>query len=227
MKKLTFVVSILAFIVAPALGQNQPAAQATARIGYVYALQEDVPTVILSQAIKTPTGKGLFIDVSVECGLVTETRVQSKKGNKTTTTAEASVVVWVTVDGAPNYAEPGHVVFCKRTQELTATFSGLLSLCVDPVTGIIDPACFEILQPEEIGLLLNTMNANSFNFYYGLELSGVHTVEVWAQIGTTTSVTGLDPGASFPYAEALIGKGSVTIDLVRLIKDEDVVIDLP
>ena len=71
------------------------------------------------------------------------------------------------------------------------------------------------------------MNANSFNFYYGLELSGVHTVEVWAQIGITTSVTGLDPGASFPYAEALIGKGSVTIDLVRLIKDEDVVIDLP
>ncbi|MCZ6484362.1 MAG: hypothetical protein O6826_01530 [Acidobacteria bacterium] len=226
MKKLTFVVSILAFIVAPALGQNQPAAQATAKIGYIYALEQDVPTVILSQAIKTPTGKGLFIDVSVECGLVTDTWVQSKKGNKNTATAEASVVVWVTVDGAPHYAEPGHVVFCRRTQELTATFSGLLSLCVDPATGIIDPACFEFLQPEEIGLLLDTMSANSFNFYYGLETSGVHTVEVWAQIGTTTSVSGLDQEAHFAQAEALIGKGSVTINLVRLIKDEDVV-DLP
>ncbi len=43
MKNLTFVVSILVFIVAPALGQNQPAAQATAKIGYVYALEKDVP----------------------------------------------------------------------------------------------------------------------------------------------------------------------------------------
>ncbi len=223
MKKYTVVVSILAFVVAPVLGQNQPAAKATAKIGYVYALEKEVPTVILSQAIKTPNGKGLFIDVSVECGLVTNTLVQSKKGNKTTAKAEASVMVWVTVDG--EYADPGHVTFCKRTQELTATFSGLLSACVDPVTGIIDPDCVAILEPEEVGLFLDTMTANSFNFYYGVELSGVHTVEVWAQIGTPVSVIGLDPGASFA-AEALIGRGSVTIDLVRLIKDEDVV-DLP
>ena len=223
MKKYTVVVSILAFVVAPVLGQNQPAAKATAKIGYVYALEKEVPTVILSQAIKTPNGKGLFIDVSVECGLVTDTLVQSKKGNKTTAKAEASVMVWVTVDG--EYADPGHVTFCKRTQKLTATFSGLLSACVNPVTGIIDPDCVAILEPEEVGLLLDTMTANSFNFYYGVELSGVHTVEVWAQIGTPVSVIGLDPGASFA-AEALIGRGSVTIDLVRLIKDEDVV-DLP
>ena len=224
MKKYTVVVSILAFVVAPVLGQNQPAAKATAKIGYVYALEKEVPTVILSQAIKTPNGKGLFIDVSLECGLVTDTLVQSKKGNKTTAKAEASVMVWVTVDG--EYADPGHVTFCKRTQELTATFSGLLSACVDPMTGIIDPNCVAILEPEEVGLLLDTMTANSFNFYYGVELSGVHTVDVWAQIGTPVSVIGLDPGASFAEAEALIGKGSVTIDLVRLIKDEDVV-DLP
>jgi len=223
MKKYSLVVSILAFVVAPVLGQNQPAAKATAKIGYVYALEKEVPTVILSQAIKTPNGKGLFIDVSVECGLLTNTLVQSKKGNKTTAKAEASVMVWVTVDG--EYADPGHVTFCKRTQELTATFSGLLSACVDPMTGIIDPNCVAILEPEEVGLLLDTMTANSFNFYYGVELSGVHTVDVWAQIGTPVSVIGLDPGASFA-AEALIGRGSVTIDLVRLIKDEDVV-DLP
>ena len=221
MKKYTVVVSILAFVVAPVLGQNQPAAKATAKIGYVYALEKEVPTVILSQAIKTPNGKGLFIDVSVECGLLTNTLVQSKKGNKTTAKAEASVMVWVTVDG--EYADPGHVTFCKRTQELTATFSGLLSACVDPVTGIIDPDCVAILEPEEVGLLLDTMTANSFNFYYGVELSGVHTVDVWAQIGTPVSVIGLDPGASFAEAEALIGKGSVTIDLVRLIKYGDVV----
>ena len=224
MKKYTVVVSILAFVVAPVLGQNQPAAKATAKIGYVYALEKEVPTVILSQAIKTPNGKGLFIDVSVECGLLTNTLVQSKKGNKTTAKAEASVMVWVTVDG--EYADPGHVTFCKRTQELTATFSGLLSACVDPMTGIIDPNCVAILEPEEVGLLLDTMTANSFNFYYGVELSGVHTVDVWAQIGTPVSVIGLDPGASFA-AEALIGRGSVTIDLVRLIKDEDVVVELP
>ena len=126
---------------------------------------------------------------------MTDTLVQSKKGNKTTAEAEASVMVWVTVDG--QYADPGHVTFCKRTQELTATFSGLLSACVDPVTGIIDLVCAENLEPEEVGFLLDTMTANSFNFYYGLELSGVHTVDVWAQIGTPGQRYGFGPRSVF------------------------------
>ncbi len=57
MKKYNLAISILAFIMAPVLGQNQPAAKATAKIGSVYALHTEYPTAILSQTIKRPPGK--------------------------------------------------------------------------------------------------------------------------------------------------------------------------
>ena len=179
MKKYSLIVSILAFIVAPVLGQKQPAAKATAKIGSVYALHTEYPTVILSQAIKTPTGKGLFIDVSVECGLRTNTVVQSKKGNKTTAKAVASVMVWVTVDGY--YADPGHVTFCKRTQELTATFSGLLSACVDPMTGIIDPNPTPARIARPTAAAATPIGSPS--------TSGANTIATAPMTGTSTSAT--------------------------------------
>lgn len=232
---------------------NQPASKATAKLGYIAVLNvEDYgPETILSQKIKGPGGKDLFIDVSLECGLATDTDVKSKGGNRSTAVAEAGVWVWVEVDG--EMAEPGPVQFCKRTQELTAKFDGLLSLCLipDPLCveqcpvdmGVVDPTCVadcslvvdpecEIL-PEEVGLFLDTMNANSFGFVYDdLTYSGVHSIDVKAQVATRTcSYAGdnaPDPcdavNSDVGTAEATgsIGKGSVIIELVRMIKGEEI-----
>ena len=102
---------------------------------------------VLRQYIKAPKGKDLWMNVSLECGNFTQTQVKSKGGNKDTSVAGAMVRVRVKVthdDGSVTYASPSGdsdrvidpifnpvtagtigVVYCKRTQELSAVFQGL------------------------------------------------------------------------------------------------------
>lgn len=183
---------------------------------------------ILTNQIKTANPSDLIVDVSLECGIVTDTQVKSKGGKQETSAAEAGVMIKVLVDGEEMM--PGEVTFCRRYQELSATFQGLLEnsegeicLSANPDTGVItiDEEC---MDPEEIELVLKTMNANSFNFLAADLGSGVHDVVVFAKIASGTSVT-TDSGTnsdSTVDAYALLGKGSVAIEEVKMIKEEDV-----
>ena len=195
---------------------SQPASKATAKVGEIAVIEyEDTWTTILTQDIKAPNGKDLFIDVSLQCGLYTETNVKSKGGNKDTSNAEGTITVRVLVDGTP--AEPGEVVFSRRYQELSATLQGIITNIIpDGNDGyMVDE---ETLEYEEIELILDTMDAHAFNFVApDLTFSGVHTIVVQAMIETATSTQ--EGTAS---ATATIGKGSVTIELVRMIKGEDI-----
>jgi hypothetical protein len=249
---ITGVIALLACSLALAAGQ--PAAKATAKVSKINVLEATEQadwTQVFYQQIKAPGSKDLFIDVSFECGLITDTTVQSAKGKKTTATANSEVLVKVLVDG--EMADPGVVYYCQRKQELTATFDGLLTQCLIPDAGcalacelscttdgvvdqacvddcttgcglVVDPVCLETLEPEEVGLLLETMSANSFNFVHqGLDFSGVHEIEVYATIATSTSVEGEAVYGSAAEAKAMIGKGTVTVETVRMINGEDVV----
>jgi hypothetical protein len=189
-----------------------PAAKATAAFSDIAIMdQGDVNyTTILTQQLKT-SNRSLFIDMSLECGLLTKTTVKSKGGNKDTSTASAAVMVRVLVDG--KVAAPGEVTYCQRTQELSATFGGILQSCTDAnADGTILASECEFLD-EELSLLLSTMNAGSFNFLTDILTSGVHTVEVQAKIfSSTTAQTGSAEARGF------IGKGSVLTTSERLAK---------
>jgi hypothetical protein len=215
---LVAVLTILA-LAGGAAAQSQPSSKATAKVGTIAILNNTGMewTTILANNIKTPNQKDLFIDVSLECGLYTKTLVKSA-GTKDTSKAEAGVYVQVLVDGVPAY--PGEVVFCRRTQELTALFGGIMESCTDANgDGVItyDECTW---TPEELELILDTMNANSFNFLLDDLGPGVHTVAVQARISTDT-----EAGAGVATAKATIGKGSMTVEEVRLIQNED--IELP
>jgi hypothetical protein len=221
MKKLILIA--LAVVLAVALGagavwagSSQPASKATAKVGEIAVIEDEGTwTTILTQDIKAPNGKDLFIDVSLQCGLYTKTNVKSKGGNKDTSTADAMISVRVLVDGIP--AEPGEVVFSRRYQELSATLQGIINSIIPDGNGgyVVDEGTLEY---EEIELILDTMDAHAFNFVApDLTFSGVHTIEVQAMIETDTSTQ--EGTAS---ATATIGKGSVTIELVRMIKGEDI-----
>jgi len=204
-----------------ASAQSQPAAKASAQAGSINILEAtdlDWQTILTSK-IKTSAQKDLFVGVSMECGLLTQTLVSSKNGKADASTAEAGVKVRVLVDGKAGY--PGDVTYCKRTQELTATFQGIISGClsIDPVTGgvILDEDC---VTPEELNLVLGTMNANGYTYLMDDVGTGVHTVEVQAKIDTHSSAQ-----AGSASATATIGKGSMTVEEVRLVKDSEVVID--
>jgi hypothetical protein len=191
-------------------GGGVPSTKAAAFFGDIAILNstELSFTTIMTTTIKTANQKSLFINPSLECGLFTQTTVRSKGGVKDTSSASATIQMQVLVDGVP--ASPGVVVYCSRTQELSATLGGIVQSCSD-VNGdgtITAGEC--LLSDEEISLLLNTMDASSFNF--GAKVgSGVHTVAVQAKIFTSTSaITGS------AEAFATIGKGSVVVTEQRL-----------
>lgn len=191
-------------------GSSLPATKATAAFSDVAIMdQGDVNfTTIMKQSIKS-SNRSLFIDMSLECGLLTQTTVKSKGGTKDTSTASAAVMVRVLVDG--KVAAPGEVTYCQRTQELSATFGGILQSCTDANgDGILLASECEFAD-EELSLLLSTMNAGSFNFLTDNLASGVHSIEVQAKIfSSTTSQTGS------AQARGFIGKGSVLTTSERL-----------
>ena len=203
---------------------SQPSAKVTAKTSRITLIPPTQTTSgwtdVLTNTIKTSNQKDLFVGTSFEVGLYTKTIVKSKNMVSDTSTARGSVQVRVLVDGVP--AEPGAVVFGRRSQTLSATLEGQIggALTVDPTTGsiVVDPA---LVNPETIELILRTMDAASFNFVALNVPQGVHTVTVQARINTGGSA---EEGEF--EARALVGKGSVTVESVRLIKDANVILEV-
>ena len=191
-------------------------------------------TTILTQNIKTPNQKDLIIDVSLETGLYTRTLVRSKRKaaddpDWDTSTAHAKVMVQVGVDG--NYATvpvgqaeqagvafPRAVTFNEREQTLSAKFMGIFTgecLEVNQTTGNVT-INYTCLEPEELDLILNTMSANAFNFVVADLTPGNHNITVEAKIVANGAAE-----EGHYEAMALVGQGSVVIELVRMVKGED------
>ncbi len=220
--KRTIVMSVAMIVAALALTQpylagaaGTPASKATAQVGGINILADTDQdwTSVLDATIKTPNGKDLFVDVSLECGLFTRTKAVSQGGVLDTSTSESSVKVVVVLDAgtpAERVAAPGETTFCRRTQTLSGKYAGIEN-CEDKNGDgeVTDDECE--LTPEETELLLDTMNANSFNYVIGNLKSGVHTISVLAKIDLETTTQNGEA-----EARAAIGKGSVTVETVRI-----------
>ncbi|MBW1990959.1 MAG: hypothetical protein JRI59_02315 [Deltaproteobacteria bacterium] len=194
---------------------------------------------ILRTYIKTPNQKELLFHVSLESGIYTQTKVKSKRnseGDTSTDTSSASGIIRVRVrvidpNGYVRYAAPSGnsgrslpiggtegVVFNYRTQTMTAKFMGIFTgecLIVDPDTDevTIDYNC---LEPEELELLLDTLEANAFNFLLANVVPGVQTIEVQARLEVSA-----DSQDGSSEAKAAIGLGSLVVETVRMVKGED------
>jgi hypothetical protein len=216
MKKLVIalaVVMTLALTLGMAIAaDSQPSAKATATINKLYAIgnvsSDTWPvnagwTTVHSQQIKTANAKDLFIDVALQTGIFTRTKSELKTGGDTST-AQARVEVKVLVDGAQ--AEPGEVIFDKRVQTLnTELYEALLNAAGSPISNI-----------GYVELILETLQAHSFNFVKADVPSGVHTVTVQARVVSETS-------GSSATARGAVGMGSTAIECVRMIKGEDII----
>ena len=183
---------------------------------------------IRKQQIKLPNQKDLFMGASLQCGIVTDTTVKSLNGSEDSAEARGTIRVRIkitTPTGSVVYAEPNSgrnatgaadgdgVVFCDRIQSLKARFSGL-NCTANLTTGVVTCA-----TPEELQLILKTLNANAFNFVAPNLSSGVHTVEVQARSSAATGATGAN--GSLASANAFIGAGSVAVESVRMIRGND------
>lgn len=176
------------------------AADSVAGEGYVKVLSTELKN--------SGTPKDLVVGLSFETSLFTETVIRSKGGTKDTSTATAVIRMKVFVDGQE--AAPGEVIFDKRYQELWAKLGGVLD-CQDTADadgvydGIISyDEC--TLTDEEIGLILDTTAAHTFNFLAYNIGSGSHMIEAYAKLekeGTTQM------GES--NASASLGKGTLSV----------------
>jgi hypothetical protein len=326
MKKLLLGIIILLFGVglgSAFAADNMPSSKAAAAINALITLRADASdegitdiTVgwanILETQIKTPNQKELAFGVALQCGLITDTTVRSKGGNKDGSEAEGSIRVRVQVeapDGSIRYALPSEennsdlgVTYCKRFQKLEASFAGLncfaapypvLGYCDGYVQGVCDiggtyectvgsndgGGCVEhsdcdeqgtctsgdvgtdctantdcdiaggiegtceanvctagkigescsiaddcdlaagavyCLDPEELRLVLDTLNANAFNFILPNVVPGVQTIRVQAKANANVALSGTQLGSS--NASAFVGLGSMLVESVRMIK---------
>lgn len=205
---------MMAMLIAPAA----MAQSAKSVVQYTDAALVDVGdgwTTILDGNLHTSQWKDLTIDVSLETGLFTSTTVRSKNGKEDISYAEAMVQVRVLVDGQEAF--PGVVTYDRRYQELMAKFGGIIESCTDADgdgTIVFEDEC-EITE-EELRLVLDTMAAHAFTFLVDDLSSGNHHVQVQARLTTDTGAM-----AGEADANALVGKGSLTVEEIRLVKDLD------
>jgi hypothetical protein len=221
-----------ALLAAPAHAESLPGSKHAIAYGQDFAVVSGSGEwqTILAKKIKTANAKGLGLHVSLECGLSTPTFVKSK-GDRVESTASAKVLVQVLVDGevvgAGDYDQRS-VTFCSRSKRTTASFAGIFTkpenqTCYfleevdtsDPVDGIpdetivrFDPEC---LSEEDLELVDDSMSAHSYFFYYDDTSPGAHTIEVQAKIA----------GDGTERANALLGKGTLLIEEIRLVHGDD------
>lgn len=231
--------AVVIFTGAPAFAQSSKAAW---RYKEVIALSANTGGTtdtgwvnVLRTHIKTPNAKELAIGVSLQCGLVTDTTVKSKNGDLDSSAARGKIAVRVMIiqpDGSIVYAEPDNgadlttdiplngdgVTYCDRYQKLEAKFSGL-NCTADLVTGAV--TCED---PEELRLLLKTLNAHHFEFLHANAVPGVQEVIVQARAQAGMLLGGTALGAA--SAEAFAGAGALSVETIRLVKDADGTTDL-
>ena len=188
--------------------------------------------------IRTANQKDLVFDAALQCGLLTDTTVSSKGGNKNVANAVASIRVRIRIDvsdGTTRYAmpssdldgtsilapvddaDPPGITYCERLQQLEAQFGGW------DCTADLDTGAVTCEEEESVRLLLRTLTAASFNFVLPDLVSGVHTVTVEAKAIADTNLfdgDGFELGDS--SAEAFVGLGSLDVDEVRFVKDADI-----
>lgn len=218
--------------------QGTPSSKAAVKIDEMIALSQAISggandagdtgwIDVLQTQIKTSNQKDLLFDVSLQCGILTDTTVKSSGGNTSSATARANIAVRVLVDGVP--AEPDNsidatkanaqgVVFCDRMQTLAAKFAGLN--CTADADGVVTCA-----DPEELQLILRTLNANAFNFAKADVSSGVHQIVVQARAQASVNFDDDTDTGAMAGAEAFAGAGAVVVEEVRLVKGA-VIVDL-
>ena len=204
--------------------------------------------------IKVPQGKELLVGVSAEVGLTTDTSIKGKNGGAAKAIAGAKGVVIVVAhrigDCAPGdgdtcgaVAAPGDVTLNSRVQTLNATLGGVIESCTDgDLDGTIDISTDCVVTDEEIGLVLETVSANHFNFVLPnldqgeYNITAYFTTRADAAIDIDECTVGgdVDDGclggdgevSARAFAKAFIGKYMVTVQQVRAVKGSILDIDI-
>lgn len=205
---------------------------------------------VMSSFIKTPNGKELTFDVSLQCGLVTFTQVKNvtTTGGSLTSVAEGQgriqVRVKVTeVDNNGNEFDGGEVWYAYPQNDGTNPLAGdpppagdngaagvtfchrfqQLSLTTRELTCTDGDDENDDAQCEvTIGLLLRTLDAHSFNYALSNLPSGPKKIEVQARATAAANIFGDTGSDGSAKGEAFVGVGSTVVETGRAVNSYDV-----
>lgn len=185
--------------------------------------------------IKVPNNQELLVGVSAEVGLTTDTSIKGKNGGAAKAIAGASGVIIVVAhrvgdcspgdnDACGQVALPGDVTLNSRVQTLHAKLGGVIISCSEGAVVIKDDC---IVEDEEIGLILETLSANHFNFVLQnleqgtYDITAYFTTRAEGEIDIDEdSVTAGGTVSARASATAFIGAYMVTLQQVRAVKGE-------
>ena len=224
----TLIGMALAISLISATALAQTAAKVTAKQANIVLLPQTIGTgdwqTILANKITTDSQKDLFIGAALEVGMYTFSQSRTRNLEPDVSLTDATVAVRVLVDG--QVAEPGEVNFGRRSHKLTATLQAAIASCSTAVSNadgttsyVLNPNC---VPPQQSRVILNTMDAMSFNFVLADLPSGVHNVAVQARVDTTAS-----PQQGQFEALGTVGKGTMTLESVFLIPTADTIPGIP
>jgi len=189
--------------------------------------------------IKVPQDKELLIGVSAEVGLTTDTSIKGRNGGAAKSIAGAAGFVEICAlhagtDVVAACAAPGPVTLSSRIQTLSATLGGVIEDCTDTSgDGVIDVQTECTVSDEEIGLMLDTVAAQHFNFVlpnmdqgeYDITAYFMTTADVAVDIDEVSVIDGGTVSGS-AFANAFIGKYMVTVQQVRAVKGSILDVDI-
>lgn len=203
--------ALAATLVGPATANHQPANKIAVAGSGLESMQvalvegstsEEIS--LMSSTLRSSNPTDLIFEVTAECALFTDViiRTPAEAGGTDSSEAVATVKVWVEIDGQPvavatddTGEEAGKVVFCNRAQYSRVT--------IGPDDDDEDDHEFE--------QYIRSKTANAFNWIALNVGSGIHQIEVKAQL--EASVTGA--GA----AEAFVGKRTLVVQPEKLAND--------
>jgi hypothetical protein len=247
MKRFYIILAVILIMVLCSANAFAASAKATAQCVNLREVPYSSPEYwypVFKSSIHTANDKELITDVSFEIGIITDTTVWSKRLQRAVANAMAKVEILVVMnpgytadpegreiwDESGEVALPGEVTFAMRDQTLVARLAGQLPLVYNPEDGLwYVKNGFDLTEIEEemIRLTLDTLTAHSFNFVLPNCLSGTHAVTVFARLTYTDfdetiplTDDDLDPAVTYGFSHAYLGKGSVTIEEVRMVKTD-------
>ena len=185
----------------------------------IAAQTTEEPPSYASASIKTGNNADIVIMFTSEAVMFTDTKIVSKgKDTTVSDTDQVTLKVWANVtngdaDGNEIMAEPGVITFAERIQ----TLSGKLNMLYDPdIDGLGNGGW--TTDGQEIELMLQTTNANGFNFIAAGLPEGEHTVTIYAEISSyqeSSPDDGTQGSEKAPWGA--FGKRTLILDQVRMV----------
>jgi len=177
---------------------HEPADKVSAAGSTTEVVGPGTEVVLLSEKVRTSTPSDLILGVTAECSITTEV---TTVGNDLQS-AEGKVKIWVEIDGQRvpvstddvNPIDRGKVVFCNRLYLRE--------------TSLFDD------EDATIRTFMKTRDANGFNWLALNVGSGIHTIEVKADLTLESTNNG--------QAMAAVGKRTLIVEPTKAANDEAV-----